>query len=208
MILTDQYAWAGVVFPQGNDVTVNSFGLSPTDGWGLMGGMGFPPPNTIMMQFDAPRHSIAIEHPGAAQFDLYLGDMLVGQSMNFFGPTFGSNFAGIISMAAFDRVEVIQPLSGISFIDNLYFGAPIPAGPGAVLFGAAAWCGGARRRRAERPCPGGMRPARPISMATSGSTARTWACVRNGAGAGGRDGGGVGWRNFARTLNPSRRIGA
>jgi len=64
--ITDQYEHLGVIFTDGNDTTRPSSGVSPRDGWGLDGNPD------ITMEFDSPKHAIAVDYPGGIQIDLYL----------------------------------------------------------------------------------------------------------------------------------------
>jgi len=141
--LTDQYADLGVTFT-GTAVGWFSESAFPTDDHGIRGWTS----KVVEAQFAAPRTQLAVEFAGAVWVLLYLGDEfvahtpVVAQSWN--GP-----FLGIVSTMPFDRVEMLDPGLGVTLIDNIYFGAPIPA-PGALVLIALAGLAGPRRRRADR----------------------------------------------------------
>ena len=114
-----------------------------TDGWGLNGSF-----DESTIEFDAPMTTIAMDFPGTLRIQLFSNDQLIYTS-----PLLGSGgtgfFRGLISTEAFDKVHIDDPLSGL-FIDNLYFGPPIPAPPALALIAAAALLGQTRRRSRVR----------------------------------------------------------
>jgi len=134
--VTDQYADLGVTFQ--NHVLWESFEVFPNDGVGLVANPDFT--GFITMEFDAPRNSVGVDIVSPHKLFLYRGDELIGSSI--LSPHVP--FLGVTSTEPFDRVIVAS--TGVSVIDNLYFGAPIPA-PGALVVVAFAGLMRGRRRR-------------------------------------------------------------
>jgi hypothetical protein len=143
--ITDQYAPLGVSFVGGSEWVSNNWSKFPIDGWGLTGGFQGATPLIITAQFDAPRTAIGVNFLSGMQFTLFLGDAMIGTSATFVQFDTG-NFGGIISTLPFDKVTFKNPASGGSDIDNLFFGAAIPAPASLVLF-ALLGMSAARRRR-------------------------------------------------------------
>jgi len=138
--LTDQYAELGVMFT-GTAVGWFSETAFPTDNHGIYGWTS----KVVEAQFAAPITELAVEFAsGNFWVLLYLGDDFVDKtpvmSQFFDGP-----FVGIVSEMPFDRVEMLAPGVGVTLIDNIHFGAPIPA-PGAVALIALVGFAGQRRR--------------------------------------------------------------
>lgn len=135
-ILTDQYVDEGVFFP-GVASAVTSSSSFLNDGWGM-----YNRGERMIMEFSESQNWIAADYPGTLVISLYQGDELLG---DFLFPTSGQGFfAGLVSETAFDRAELWE--AGTAFVDDIRFGATIPA-PGvlATMFlGALAPC---RRRR-------------------------------------------------------------
>ena len=137
--VTDQYVDLGVIFTTGFNATVGPGCTGfPMDCWGLDGN------GDIDLEFSQPIYSIAAHFPGDIQFELYLGDLLVYTSSEFEGNGF-DGFGGLISTIPFDRA-VINDCCNDPFLDNLYFGPPIPA-PGAIALLALHPFAPTRRRR-------------------------------------------------------------
>jgi len=136
--ITDQYADLGVTF------TGTAVGwhhpLFLTDGHGIRSWTR----NVIEAQFDVPRTELAVEFVGVVWVLLYLGDEFVAETV--MSQLFNGPFVGIVSTMPFDRVEMLDPGLGVALIDNIHFGAPIPA-PGALGLIALAGFTGRRRRR-------------------------------------------------------------
>jgi hypothetical protein len=143
--ITDQYAPLGVSFVGGSEYVQNNWSKFPIDGWGLTGGFQGATPLIITAQFDAPRAAVGVNFIGSMQFTLFLGNAEVGAS-DWFTQGFTGNFAGIISTVMFDKVTFKNPVTGVSNIDNLFFGAAIPAPASLALF-ALLGMSAARRRR-------------------------------------------------------------
>ena len=119
--ITDQYAHLGVNFTDGNDTTRGEdFVVFPRDGWGLDGNFD------IQFEFDSPRASAAVYHPGGIEFDLFQGGNYLGTAtFNSIGP---DNFSGITTSFMFDKVILKDPGVSEATIDNLLFVTiPCPA---------------------------------------------------------------------------------
>jgi len=144
--ITDQYASQGVSFVGGSEWVWNNPSMFPIDGSGLTGGFQGATPLIITAQFDAPRTAVGVNFIGGMQFTLFLGDVMVGTSATFVQFNTG-NFGGIISTLPFDKVKFKNPSTGVSDIDNLFFGAAIPAPAPLALFALLGARGGGRRRR-------------------------------------------------------------
>jgi len=138
--LDTQYANLGVVFTDGTDlVFLNSMFIN--DGTGVRS----VEDDLISVAFTQPMTAIAVDFPGAVTFRLYNQGQLIYTS-----GIFGSNgigwFGGLISTQPFDAAVIIDPFEYV-FIDDLFFGPPIPA-PGALaLLGAAGLLAPRHRRR-------------------------------------------------------------
>jgi len=138
--VTDQYADLGVMF-FGTAIGHTGMSLYPSDGHGILGWTH----QLIEMEFDAPRTRFAIElGSGSMVMTFYLGGAEVGIA-NVSNAT--SLFWGAVLESTFDRVTLEDQGLGFTAIDNLYFGAPIPA-PGALALVAFAGLVSRRRRRA------------------------------------------------------------
>ncbi|MBL9118648.1 MAG: hypothetical protein JNL80_01895 [Phycisphaerae bacterium] len=133
--ITDQYESLGVLFTEGNDVAGTMLQTPSGDGWGLYSG-AFN--STITIQFLQPINALAFHLPGFFQYQLYSGDTLLVTTFA------GDPFQGFTSTVAFDRVVCF----GGTAMDNLYFGAPVPAPGTAALTGALLL----RPRRRRRDC--------------------------------------------------------
>lgn len=139
-LVTDQYAELGVLFTDGNDLNIPGPTGFPLDGWGLWGGGD----DTITIEFSQLNYSLAMHYPGGVAVQLYLEGAPLGEVID--APTSGyNNFLGLVSNIGFDRALIFDPDGGL-FIDNLYFGPPIPAPAGLALLALAA-CGGRRRHQ-------------------------------------------------------------
>ena len=142
-LVTDEYEPLGVLFTDtnGNWTTGVSNFLFPQDGYGLDG------EETIELTLLTPAVGVAAHFPGFARFRLFLGETLLYQSP-LFGASGVGHFGGVMSTAAFDRVEVFGlDIPDQVALDNLYLSfAPVPA-PGAALVLALGLAVPARRRR-------------------------------------------------------------
>ncbi|MCH8150741.1 MAG: hypothetical protein IH830_00025 [Planctomycetes bacterium] len=137
--ITDQYADLGILFTDGNDNIFLSDNAFPNDGAGLFGG-GFTP---IAVSFDTPQAWIAVDFPGAVQFELFREGELIYTSSLFGGGGVGF-FAGLVSSELFDAAVILDPDDQSVFIDDLHFGVPAP---GAIALLALASLFSTRRRR-------------------------------------------------------------
>lgn len=138
-LITDQFEDLGVVFNGLGHFIVQSDG-GFEDGWGLHRvGDGA---NPIDLSFTTAQLWIAVDFPGAVQFELFSEGRLIYTSNGFSDEGDPPGFAGLVSTELFDAVLITDPLGGV-FIDNLHFGVPAP-GTLALLGLAAAM---PRRRR-------------------------------------------------------------
>ena len=143
--MTDQYLALGALFTDGSDITEPDAGAFPNDGWGLAGSSGFAS-GPIVVEFTQPMNWIAMEHPGLLDIKVYDGGQLL-YSSTISGLASGSVFfMGLTSSTSFDKVVIRDPLDNFVFIDDLYFGAPVPA-PGGVAVLIAGLLMPVRRRR-------------------------------------------------------------
>jgi len=141
-VVNDQYAAFGVHFA--NHYLAEDYDFYPSDGRGLAASINFI--GQITVDFTAPRTSAAADHTGALQLDLYLEGVLLGSSIR--SGTSGSGFIGVLSDSPFDRMVIRNPSSSVPLLDNLHFGAPIPAPAGFAVLGLG--LGALRRRRRPR----------------------------------------------------------
>lgn len=139
--ISDQYAGLGVTFVGGGEYAANNWFGFPIDGAGLLSFTTVP----ITAQFDVPRQAIGVNFKGSTQFTLFLGDIEVGKSQ-IFSIEFTGNFAGIVSSVPFDKVVIVHPGTGVSLIDNLFFGAAIPVPAPLALYALLGMSAGRRRR--------------------------------------------------------------
>lgn len=125
-LITDQYAYLGVLFTDGSDYTHGfSFNTFPNDGYGLNGAL-----DETSLEFSQPTYAIGADFPGGLAFKLYYQDQLI-YSSNWFGGSGAGWFGGLVSDEPFDMVYIYDPFGGL-FIDDLHFGPPIPA-PGVLV---------------------------------------------------------------------------
>jgi hypothetical protein len=128
-IITDQYAENGVAFTDGNDFIFTSSSF-PSDGAGLVG--ADPLFGTISMAFVESRFALAFEFTGTMQVALYANATLLYTSSIYVG---GFNpFIGFVSTEPFDSAVAMDPSGSIVTLDNLYFGAPVPAPAAGVVW--------------------------------------------------------------------------
>ena len=140
-IITDQYSFLGVTFTDGNDALDQSTSLI-NDGVGLYGNF---PGNAISIAFAAPITSFAIDHPGHEAFTLFSkGEQIFDTGL--MGGVGTGKFSGVISNEPFDAVVIKDPGIGVTLIDDMHFGPPIPA-PGAICVLAIALLSAPGRRR-------------------------------------------------------------
>jgi hypothetical protein len=136
--LNEQYAYLGVHFTDGSDQIYQNAGFLQ-DGWGLNGAL-----DESTLKFDAPMTTIAADFPGTVKIQLYSQGTLI-YSSPLLGTSGLGHFVGLISTDPFDKAILTD--IGL-FIDNLYFGPPIPA-PGALaMLALSALAAPHRRRRA------------------------------------------------------------
>jgi hypothetical protein len=121
-IVTEQYAFLGAHFTDGNDYGTTN----PTyiDGFGIKGHIDSNA-SPIVIEFDISQYWVSASYTGFLQFTLYDEERVVGSSFGGFGPI-GLKFHGIISSVGFSKVVISSP-GGLPFVDDLHFGTPIPA---------------------------------------------------------------------------------
>jgi len=137
-LITNQYAHLGALFTDGSDFThaTNSF---LNDGIGLNAAL-----DETTIVFTKPMTSIGCDYPGGMRFTLFSEGEIIYVSTSWFGEPIGS-FAGLVTDQPFDQVLLQDPSSG-TFLDDLYFGPPIP-GPGAFALMAMPLVASRRRNR-------------------------------------------------------------
>jgi len=144
-ILTDQLSNLGIEFTDGDDIITQNDGF--VDDWGLRDfDSGLPEPDNIIIAFDEPVYAIGVDFQTSIQFELFYRGESTYVSNDFLVFGQGTEFTGLVSDEPFDELRIWDP-SGGTYIDNFYFGPPIPA-PGALtLFAVAALSARLRRRR-------------------------------------------------------------
>ncbi len=140
-LITDQFAELGVVF-NGLGHFIDQDDVTYEDGWGLFR-VG-DPSNPIDLSFTTPQSWIAVDFPGAVQFELFSQGRLIYTSNGFSDEGDPPGFAGLVSTELFDAVLITDPRGDV-FIDNLHFGVPAPGT--LALLGLAAAFPRRRRRR-------------------------------------------------------------
>jgi len=139
--LSDQYAPLGVRFTDGSDQIIHNVNIF-SDNRGLNGAF-----DESTLEFDTPMTTLAMDFPGHLHVKLYNEGTLIFSSFEF-GQSGTGNFAGLISTQPFDEAFIYDPGGGL-FVDNLYFGPPVP-GPGALMaLAISATLLPGRRRRAR-----------------------------------------------------------
>ena len=121
VLVTEQYAHLGVHFTYlGNFTRGENFAVFPQDGWGLDGN------EMVHLVFDEPQLSIATDHPGTTQIDLFEDGVLVYSSTRFGGSGAG-RFGGILGIQ-FDEAIIDDPFDDNVALDDLHFVAvPTPS---------------------------------------------------------------------------------
>ena len=136
-VITTQYQDEGLTFTPG--AIENEPSIYPNDGFGL--GNGVP----ITISFDQDRNSIAFDFPGSLIIKLFNDGSLIYTS-GIFGVGGPGHFGGLISTNSFDQITISHAFSSNSSVDDMYFGAPVPAPASAILLLGLAACGRRRRR--------------------------------------------------------------
>jgi len=128
----DAYASLGVHFVDGSDVVfpLDTF----SDGAGITGAPAVA--EDIELVFDAPQYWIGADFIGAIAIRLYSEGILVFDS-SVFGVSGPDHFGGLISLIGFDEARIRDPLDGVVFVDNLYFGVPAPGALGLLALAGA-----------------------------------------------------------------------
>ena len=137
--ITEQYAPLGVHFTDGSD-QINHNNNAYVDGYGLNGAF-----DETTLQFDTAMTTIALDFPGGVKIKLYSAGNLIYTSPDFGGSGFGL-FAGLISTQPFDKAFIYDPAGGL-FVDNLYFGPPVPGPAGLTVLALGGLLPSRRRRR-------------------------------------------------------------
>jgi hypothetical protein len=136
-VLTDQLAGEGLHFTPG-EVNVSEFFVN--DGVGLNNGV------PISVMFDAPRYAIGFDFPGGLRIELFNNKQLIHVS-DIFGVGGTGFFGGVVSTDAFDEVKFYNPIGfNSAHIDDMFYGAPVPAPASALLLLGFAAIGRRRRR--------------------------------------------------------------
>jgi len=134
--ITDQYEDQGLVLSPWANIYAN--GNPNGDGWGVHADA--VPGGRFQAVLDAPRYAFAASWSGSDAPIFRMGEEVVAMSDDYGGSPW--LFVGYISDEPFDSVEFwITPS-----VDNIWFGAPVPA-PGALTL--VLTIGIARRRRAR-----------------------------------------------------------
>lgn len=110
--VTNQYAGVGATYTDGDDVTQAS-GFA-TDGMWIDGH------GRVNIQFSEPICVIGVNFPGALRIVGYSGAAVVFTSSDFAGSGSGF-FGGVISDTPFDRVELIDWVDDLVYIDDVFY---------------------------------------------------------------------------------------
>jgi hypothetical protein len=135
-VVTDQYDFLGIQFTPGQ---VAESSIYVNDNVGLVNGV------PISFTFDQPRQSVAFDYPGSLQIKLFSAGELIYTS-SIFGVGGLGFFAGISSTQSFDTVMFSHGFGPPADVDDLHFGATVPAPASAILLIGLAACGRRRRR--------------------------------------------------------------
>lgn len=136
-VITDQYSYLGLTMTPG--AIEHEPSIYPNDDYGL--GNGVP----IVMSFDQDRNSVAFDFPGSLVIKLYKDGALIHTS-GIFGVSGIGNFGGIVSTEAFDTISISKGFTSNSSVDDMFYGAPVPAPASALLLLGFAALGQRRRR--------------------------------------------------------------
>ncbi len=120
--VTNQYSGLGANFSGAESLQTGSF---VNDGYGIFAPQGDP----VVMNLATPSTAIATHYPGAVMFKLYMDSTLVGTSDNFGGSGTGF-FGGIVSDAAFNKVEFFDWYFNPGYYDDIHYNAGESAVPG------------------------------------------------------------------------------
>jgi len=139
--ITNQYSGLGATVSGANSwqnvVFIN-------DRYGIYAAQGDP----VVLNLATPSTAVATHFPGSVMFKLYLDSELVGVSGNFGGAGYGF-FGGVVSDAAFNKVEFYDWYSNPGYYDDIHFngaGSAVP-GPAAALSFAIGMLAIKRRKR-------------------------------------------------------------
>jgi hypothetical protein len=135
-VISNQYA--GLAFTPG--AIENEPSIYPNDGYGL--GNGVP----ITINFAEDRTSVAFDFPGSLIIKLYADGSLIHTS-SIFGVGGPGHFGGLVSTTAFDQITISHAFSSNSSVDDMFYGAPVPAPSSALLLLGFAALGRRRGRR-------------------------------------------------------------
>lgn len=145
VILDDEYLSLGVIFPDAEEVAFSQAGLFLQDGWGVNGAVLGDA--DIRLRFLEPQAWIGIWFPGDLYVEFYSDGELLhtsndlssgGQDLNVFG--------GVVSSVPFDEVRLVDPFGFIN-VDDILFGAAVPAPGCALVLAALPMLAASRRRR-------------------------------------------------------------
>jgi hypothetical protein len=139
-VVTNQYNYLGIQFTPGQVAESNEFTMYINDNVGLTNGV------PISFNFDQPRQSVAFDYPGSLQIKLFSNGLLIYNS-DIFGVGGPGLFAGIVSTQSFDAVTFSRGFGPSADVDDLHFGAPVPAPSSALLLLGFAALGRRRGRR-------------------------------------------------------------
>jgi hypothetical protein len=124
--VTDQYLPVGALYTDGDDLTAAYD--SSTDGM-LLYGQG-----RIHVSFSHYLFGIGVNFPGALRIIGYLGEDLVFTSGDFagYGVFF---FGGVISDLPFDRVELMDWVDDLVYVDDIFYNPSEPSGTDLTSWG-------------------------------------------------------------------------
>ena len=98
------------------------------------------------MSFDAALFYVAVDFADTVAFELFNQGELMYASKGFLGGGVGL-FGGLLSSEPFDAIRMFDFIDNAAFIDDLYFGSPIPAAPALALLALGGVISGKRRTR-------------------------------------------------------------
>ena len=115
VLVTTQYQAVGATYTDGDDYTMSYPGGS-TDGM-ILNGNG-----RVHITFSYPLTAVGVNFPGAVRIYSYMGTQLVFQSDDFGGSGTGF-FGGVVSDTQFDRVEIMDWVDDMVFVDDVFYNA-------------------------------------------------------------------------------------
>lgn len=144
--LTNQYAGVGVLFDGNTTITAQAPPIF-VDGKGIDVNNGSS--GAINITFTHDMTAFATDFPGAAHYDLFEGNTLVGSSDNYGGSGTGF-FGGVVSSVAFNKVAVTDWFDNVVFVDNIHYSNAVVPEPASMIALGVGLVAVIRRRRRSK----------------------------------------------------------